>query len=275
MRNYYTRQNTDFPLVNIISLIIGIFLILYFIIAKTNRKGLANKRKYSNNSNNPKAVSAIAQSIGANYKESFNQAIKDIEKIDSLCYFFDPKFKNVLEIENEDGCKIYIGDLEWSIRHGKKAVDGTYSDYNSLYGNNDSENKYKQFTTLCVCYNNSFNLPHFNLTKETLEKRASELLKIEETEDIDFVEDKEFSDAWWLASNENVLVRDLFDKKVRKTFMSFVDRDYIICGQQNCIIILAGKILNPNTYKYVISEMNKIQKAFIENGKFYKTVLNS
>ena len=101
--------------------------------------------------NNPKAVAAIAQSLGANYKEKFKQAIKDIEKIKVLSYFFYPEFTNVLEKENEDGSKIYIGDLEWSTK------------YEFIGG---GKNKYKQYTTVCICYDNNFNLPHFDLVKE-------------------------------------------------------------------------------------------------------------
>ena len=271
MYHSYSGRSKELTPGQVIFLLIiaGIIALIIIITKRLKDKDIKNKI-YSSSGNDPKAVSAIAQTIGANYLESFNQVIKDIEKTDSLCYFFDPKFTKVLEIEDNDDGKLYIGDLEWSTKHGKKGIDGAYADYDSL-NNINGEKKYKQYTTLCIYYNNRFTLPHFDLVKETLEKKASEILKMEVTEDIDFVEDKEFSDAWWLASNENVLVRDLFDKKVRKTFMSFVDRDYIICGHQDYIMILAGKIINPNTYKYVISEMNKLRQAFIENGKFYKS----
>ena len=243
-----------------------LYIILY---RRISDKDIQNK-KYSSSPNNPKAVSSIAQTIGSTYLDSFNQVIKDVEKMDALCYFFDSKFTKVIEKENEDGSKIYIGDLEWFIKHGSKGIDGISIDYDSINGYTGKASKYKRYTTLCVCYDDNFSLPHFELVRETIEKKASELLRREATEDIDFEEDKEFSDSWWLSSNENVLVRELFDKKVRKTFMSFVDRDYVICGHQNHIIILAGKIINPNTYKYVFSEMNKIQTVFKENGKFYK-----
>ena len=269
--NYYSssRNKELTPLQAIFTLILIVGLALYIYLSKRLRDKDVKNKKYSNRGNNAKAVSAIAQSIGATYKDSFNQVITDIEKMDCFNYFFDPKFTNVLEIENEDGSKIYIGDLEWSTRYGKKAIDGVYEDYNSLYGNTGAKSEFKQCTTLCIGYYNNFSLPHFNLVKETIEKKASEFLKRELTEDIDFEDDKEFSDSWWLASSENVLARDLFDKKVRKTFMSFVDKDYIICGHNNYIIILAGKIINPNAYKYMLSEINKIQRAFKENGKFY------
>ncbi len=269
--NYYSssRNKELTPVQAIFSLILIGGFVLYIFLAKRLRDKDIKNKKYSNTGNNPKAVSAIAQTIGATYKDSFNQVITDIEKMDCFNYFFDPKFTNVLEIENEDGSKTYIGDLEWSTRYGKKAIDGVYEDYDSLFGTSGAKSQFKQCTTLCIVYNNNFSLPHFNLVKETIEKKASEFLKKEETEDIDFEDDKEFSDSWWLASSENVLARDLFDKKVRKTFMSFIDKDYIICGHKNYIIILAGKTINPNTYKYMISEIKRIQQAFIENGKFY------
>ena len=90
-----------------------------------------------------------------------------------------------------------------------------------------------------------------------------------ETEDIDFDDDKEFSSAWWLSSNENMLVRDLFTKNIRSNFMNFVDKGYRICGNKNVLFIITNKPLCSKDYSKLISDIRMIQRFLKNNKKFY------
>ncbi|MBQ3643171.1 MAG: hypothetical protein II961_01110, partial [Candidatus Riflebacteria bacterium] len=123
--------------------------------------------------------------------------------------------------------------------------------------------------TLCVLYDDKFNLPSFDLSRETLKEKAVEVLHMNETEDIDFDDDKEFSDAWWLSSNDNLIVRDLFTKNIRSNFMNFVDKGYRICGRRNVIFIITNSTLCPEDYSKVISDIRMIQRFLKNNKKFY------
>ena len=97
-----------------------------------------------------------------------------------------------------------------------------------------------------------------------------EFFKLNKTEDIDFDEDKAFSDAWWLSSNENMLVRELFTQKVRNGFMKFVDKGYRISGHDNMIIIIANRIFEPQEYSKLEADILEVARVLKTNTKFYK-----
>ena len=81
--------------------------------------------------------------------------------------------------------------------------------------------------------------------------------------------DKKFSDAWWLCTNETMIVRDLFDRNVRSNFMKYLNRNYQITGQGNMLIIITEKPLLANDYPRVINDMRAIQRFLKNNKKFY------
>ena len=93
-----------------------------------------------------------------------------------------------------------------------------------------------------------------------------------ETEDIDFDEDKEFSDAWWLTSNDNMIVKQLFTTNIRKNFMKYVDKGYRISGQQDMLIIITNTVYQPENYPSITSDMKVISRFLRTNKKFYNKV---
>lgn len=178
-------------------------------------------------------------------------------------------FCNVIEKLDKENGDVYIGELqrEVAVRH----YQGRSASMN-LIAVDTPDNKYirvKKDTTLCVLYDDGFDLPSFDLSRETLKQKAIEILRMNETVDIDFDDDKEFSDAWWLSSNDNVLVRELFTKNIRSNFMNFVDKGYRICGRRNVIFIITDNILCPEDYSRVISDIRMIQRFMKNNKKFY------
>ncbi len=186
----------------------------------------------------------------------------------------DQSFINVLEKKEKENGDIYIGELEWakpiaSNSNGKGR--NRYDFYSSARMSMDSSyDRQKYYATMCVCYDNGFNLPNFDLTKETLDKKAAELFKMNDTEDIDFDEDNEFSDAWWLSSSENTLARELFTANIRSNFMRFYDKSYKICGQKNMVMIITNHVIQPEDYPQIITDMLDIVKFLKTNEKFYK-----
>ena len=217
----------------------------------------------------------IAKISGADVKTNYNKPIKDGEGMECFACLKDPCFTNVIEKLDKENGDVYIGELEWfnpstgnygrNSRNPYSAVDST--DTNS---NLDRE---KNYSTMCVLYDNGFNLPNFDLTKETIDKKAFEFLKMNDSEDIDFDEDNEFSDAWWLSSSENVLCRELFTQNIRSSFMKYIDKGYRISGQKNMLIIITDSVIQPEDYPSIISDNREIAKFLKTNNKFYKKVV--
>ena len=172
---------------------------------------------------------------------------------------------------DENRTKLYIGELEWTEQIEipiNKRVDSTFA--TRVVDQTDGQHKgFRNYATMCVLYDNGFRLPNFDLTNETFAKKTAEFLKVNKTLDIDFDEDKKFSDAWWLCTNETMIVRDLFDRNVRSNFMKYLNRNYQITGQGNMLIIITEKPLLANDYPRVINDMRAIQRFLKNNKKFY------
>ena len=202
-------------------------------------------------------------------KTYFGKFLKDCGDMSCFANLLNTTFCNVIEKLDKENGDVYIGELqaEVSVRNFKGrsghmsmvAIDSADSNYVRL----------KKDRTLCVLYDDKFNLPSFDLSRETLKEKAVEVLHMNETEDIDFDDDKEFSDAWWLSSNDNLIVRDLFTKNIRSNFMNFVDKGYRICGRRNVIFIITNSTLCPEDYSKVISDIRMIQRFLKNNKKFY------
>ncbi len=228
-------------------------LIFFFVLLFINdvRKGNAREKR-------AKEAAQYAKRNKLSFRKYFDKFIKDCGNLRFFSEMIDPNFCNVIEKPDKENGDIYVGEFHWDI-----SVE------------NHSRNSSKRYirerreSTLCVLYDDCFNLPDFDLLRETLKEKAVEVLGMNQTEDIDFVDDKEFSDAWWLSSNENILVRDLFTKNIRSNFMSFVDKGYRICGKANVFFIITDKPLWPKDYPKLISDIRMIQRFMKNNKKFY------
>ena len=223
--------------------------------------------------NREKRAKAIAQYANRNklsFKHYYSKFINDYGNLSCFVEMLDPTFCNVIEKLDKENGDIYIGELRWEIaveRSNRRRRRSLIADLMS-----GSEKKYIRVpkeATLCVLYDDGFNLPNFDLIRETLKDKAVEVLGMNTTEDIDFDDDKEFSSSWWLSSNENMIVRDLFTKNIRSNFMNFVDKGYRICGIRNVLFILTNKAMWPEDYSKVISDIRMIQRFMKNNKKFY------
>ena len=194
---------------------------------------------------------------------------------DELCCFgemINPNFVDVIIKKLNDKENLFIGDLEWEPKEDSKANRNAEFLGSILlsFFQSDSNEKLKKSTTMLLLEDNNINLPSFNLIKETFSKKATELFHLNKTEDIDFEDDKNFSDAWWLFSNENILVKDLFTRSIRNSFMKFVDKGYNIIGYNHLLIIIADKLYETENYYQLMSDISEIHKILKSNNKFYQ-----
>ena len=214
---------------------------------------------------------------GDSFLDHFDDPLRDGLAMYCFSYMEKPYYYNVIEkTYQEDETKVYIGELEWEEQLElslSKRSESTFA--TRAVDQTDGQHKgFRNYATMCVLYDNRFRLPNFDLTNETLAKKTAEVLKINKTQDIDFDEDKAFSDAWWLCTNETMIVRDLFDKNVRSNFMKYLNRNYQITGQGNMLIIITEKPLLANEYPRVINDIRLIQRFLKNNKKFYNEPKN-
>ncbi|MBR4571296.1 MAG: hypothetical protein IKO19_11620 [Candidatus Riflebacteria bacterium] len=209
---------------------------------------------------------------GDEYLNNFDNPFRDGLAMYCFSAMENPYYFNVIEKKyDDDHTKLYIGEIEWTGMMElpiNRQVDSTFA--TRTVTEDDSKRKgFRNYATMCVVYNDSFRLPNFDLTNETLAKKTAEVLKLNKTLDIDFDEDKRFSDAWWLCTNETIVVKDLFDRNVRNGFMRFLNRNYRITGQGNMIIIITEKPMLATEYPRLINDMRQIQNILKSNKKFY------
>lgn len=255
-----SNESTDYLFyVSLLSIIIIPFIIIF--IVKIIKDGDRKRREAR--------LLKFAKKTKVSVKPYFGKFLKDCGDMSCFANLLNTTFCNVIEKLDKENGDVYIGELqaEVSVRNCKARNPGM-----SLVAIDSADSNYvrlKRDCTLCVLYDDKFNLPSFDLFRETLKQKAIEILRMNETVDIDFDDDKEFSDAWWLSSNDNVLVRELFTKNIRSNFMNFVDKGYRICGRRNVIFIITDNILCPEDYSRVISDIRMIQRFMKNNKKFY------
>lgn len=251
---------------------IAFFIGLVYTISYLVKRNLLKKNK----SAREKEFQKYIVRTGEKHFDHFNEPFEDGLAMQCFSCMERPYFYNVLEKEVEPNVNLYIGELEWvdhmelSINH---CADSTYATRMAT----DTDGKQTGnscYSTMCVLYDKGFKLPNFDLSKETLGKKAAELVKMNKTTDIDFDDDKKFSDAWWLCTNETMIVKDLFDKNIRTNFMRFANKNYRISGQGDMIIIITPNVLPVTEYYKVISDMKTIHRFMKTNNKFYKAPKN-
>ncbi len=228
-----------------------------------------NSIMYGNRNKREKQAMQYARKTKSVIKPYFSKFINDCGGMECFSDMLNPSFCNVIEKLDKENGDVYIGELRWEIavEQHKRRRRSLVADL--MFGSEKKYIRVPKEATLCVLYDDGFNLPNFDLIRETLKDKAVEVLGMNKTEDIDFDEDKEFSSSWWLSSNENMIVRDLFTKNIRSNFMNFVDKGYRICGRKNVLFILANKAFWPEDYSRVISDIRMIQRFMKNNKKFY------
>ncbi len=205
----------------------------------------------------------------------FSEPLKQKDEMSCFAGMVDLSYINVIEKSDKDNkVRLYIGDLRWVGSSRAHSYSKGNTDFSPKMGTDSSYAKIKHYTNMCVYFDNRFILPDFDLSRETLGKKTAEVLRLNNTEDIDFDDDKEFSDAWWLSSNMNMVVRDLFTKEIRKKFMKYVDKNYRIIGKNNMLLIITNNLYEPEDYNKIESDIRAISNFLKTNKKFYNSDLD-
>ena len=214
---------------------------------------------------------------GAAYLSSFDKPFQEGIAMQCFAAMENPSFYNIIDKSDDENGTLYVGELEWTSHMDLSFKGGSDSTYATrVVGDSDGQQVgNKSYATMCIVYDKGFRLPNFDLSRETLGKKAAEVLKLNKTLDIDFDEDKRFSDAWWLTTNETIIVKDLFNKNIRASFMKYVNKDYRISGQGNMIILITKNVLLPDEYSKVVYDMRAIQRTLRTNQKFYTPPKNN
>ena len=250
--------------ISVIVIVIGVlWTTTFYIIGDLKKKSRISREK---------EFQKYVKRSGDDYLERFDDPIRDGIAMYCFSAMENPYYFNVIEKQYDEGItKLYIGEIEWTA-HMELALpgcsDSTFASRAITKTDGQSKGN-RSYATMCVLYDKGFRLPNFDLTNETIAKKTAEVLKLNRTKDIDFDEDKKFSDAWWLCTNETMIVKDLFDKNVRTNFMKYLNRNYRITGQGNMLIIITENPLLVTEYSRVINDMRLIQKFLKNNKKFY------
>ena len=231
-------------------------------------KSILDKKKQ----NREKKAMSYADRKGLKYIPFYSEPLKYKENLNCFLTKLKPSFNDVVQrMGARDNLKLSIGELRYlppSLNSELMAkYQAEYCDIDRMESNILS---FVHYTTMCVLYEAGFHLPNFDLARETLIDKTSEMLKLKVSEDIDFPEDKKFSDAWWFSSNENMLARELFDEKTRSFFMKYVDRGYSISAYRDMIIIITDKLYPIEKYTQLEADMNNIARFLRNNERFYK-----
>ena len=223
----------------------------------------------------------FAKKTGAVVKPFWGQIFKDCGDMKCFVDLYNPSFCNVIEKLDKMNGNVYIGELQGEII--AKNIIRKISRYNHeerfsalSSSNNDLEKDYMKLikdSTLCVVYDDRFNFPSFELFQKNFEYKLANVFAKKDSEVIDFEDDKNFSNTWVLTSNENISIKELFNKNIRSNFMKFVNKGYRICGKRNVLFIVTTKVIGPEDYSKVISDVRTIHRFMKDNKKFYS--LNS
>lgn len=217
------------------------------------------------------------------YKPYFAKPMNDASDWPCFMKFKEPSFANTLEFENDYKGSLYIGELEFTAQiinmdnvsaTVASTGSGRYAGGRKVYGmgmDNPAE-KFKKELTMCVIYDKGMNLPYFDIMPETIKLKAFELFGMADSTDIDFQNDKAFSDTWWLSGQRDSEVRNLFIPPIRSGLMRFADKGYRICARGRLIFIIADKLVEPDKLNSVVADMKAIQMILQRNNLYYTPV---
>ncbi len=139
-------------------------------------------------------------------------------------------------------------DVYNCLRGSKEEVEIVLADYSYVTGSGKNSTTHMQ--TLCLLSSPELSIPHCFVRKEV--KLFDFLGKLFGGQDINFAEDKTFSDAFVLQGEDEGAVRNLFNQQVRNRFSSFKDENIQFEALGNTMIFHRGKYIQPNEVKKML-----------------------
>ncbi len=256
--------------------------VIIFIIIATVCAILRTVKSFKKSSHEAK-LREFAEKKHLTYKPYFAKPMNAAADWPCFRKFKEPSFANALEFESDYKGSLYVGELEFTAHEinidrmasaAASTGSGRYSGHRKVYGmgNDNASDKFKNELTMCVIFDNGIQLPYFDMMPETIKLKAFELFGIADSADIDFQNDKDFSDAWWLSGQIDSEVRNLFIPAIRSGFMRFAEKGYRICARGHLIFIIADKLVEPEKLNSVVADMKAIQKILQRNKLYYTPV---
>ena len=184
------------------------------------------------------AIKAMASKMG------FNHIKRDESFIDS--------HKN-LEMFNEGEAHRLENILEGT-RNGVKVVMGEYDVRFGRQGHGIHRPK-----TICAIVDPALSLPHFSLRRQ--QKIADKIGAALGGQDINFNEDKKFSEAFVLQGNKADETRSFFDADVRKAFMKFASSETQVEAENDTLVIHRNLIIEPELWSPLLRDSFSLYEA--------------
>ena len=214
-------------------MVIGLFAVILFIIISAIIAAFKRERKRKDN------WREIAKDIGFEFSEVNNSLIHKHSSFKTFGMGRDRQAKNVMLGKNGD-------------------IDIAVMDYQYVTGS--GKQRQKHYTTICLFSKAGLNLPSCYVRMQIA--FFDFLGKVFGGQDIDFVEDPDFSKAFVLQGDDEKAVRELFDESVRKGFMEYKGKNFVFEGEGNVFLINKGQRIKPEQLTSIFEDSYKIMNLF-------------
>ncbi len=180
----------------------------------------------------------ISSSTGFKYIEYSNGIFQKFEKLKLFSTGRSRRARNCL-IGSKDNVEIIIAEYSYVTGHGK--------------------NSQTHIQSVCLLESPDLSLPRCFLRKEI---RLFDFLgKLFGGQDINFAEDKNFSDAFVLQGDNEALVRKLFNQRLRNRFVSLKDENIQFEAADRIMVFHLGKRIEPGGFKKLLFDSFALYEA--------------
>lgn len=177
----------------------------------------------------------MAKDIGFDFADKDNSYILKYNFFKTFSTGSSRKAKNVMTGKNGD-IGITVMDYEYSTGSGK--------------------NRRTHHYTVCIFEKQGLALPNCYLRMQIA--FFDFLGKVFGGQDIDFVEDPEFSKSFVLQGDDEKAVREVFNDNVRRGFLDYKGKNFIFEGNNDLFLINKGKRIKPEELMVILEDAYKI-----------------
>ena len=176
---------------------------------------------------------------------------------------YSEKAKNVPEMVKQLSLTKDKGTTnEWIVEMSGKGEDCNFTIFEHYSERRQAKSIHTQIDSICVLFAENMNLPHFYLRDEG--KLYDSLEKMLGGQDINFSEDRDFSNKFVLQGLEEQAIRSFFDRKIRQAFVNKHIKGYMYEGRSNYFVIaLPYRVLNLSERLELLTNATNIFKDLI------------
>lgn len=177
-------------------------------------------------------IKAMAEPMGFTYNRRDEKSIEFLKTFAMFNDADDHDFNNVIE-GTRDGIKVLMGE------------------YDAIYGKS-SKSRIHRTQTMCMISDPNMALPHFLVRRQM--KVADAIGAMLGGQDINFTEDKKFSDSFVLQGKDENVTRSLFAAPVRNAFMKFANTETRVEGDKNRLIVTRSVVIEPEKWSQLLKD---------------------